>query len=38
MGVTQVDSSGLKAEPCLIKRLVEDGEQLDAPTDYITLR
>ena len=38
MGVAQVDSSGLKAELCLIKRLVEDGGQLEAPTDYITLR
>ena len=38
MGVSQVDSSGLKAEACLVKRLVEDGGQLEAPTDYITLR
>ena len=37
-GVTEVDTSGLKAEPCIVKRLVEDGGQLDAPTDYITLR
>ena len=38
MGVSQVDTSGLKAEPCLVKRLVEDGGQLEAPTDYITVR
>ena len=38
MGISQVDTSGLKAEPCLVKRLVEDGGQLEAPTDYITVR
>ena len=38
MGVSQVNSSGPKAEACLVKRLVEDGGQLEAPTDYITLR
>ena len=38
MGVSQVDITGPKAEACLVKRLVEDGEQLEAPTDYITLR
>ena len=38
MGVSQVDITGPKAEACLIKRLVEDGRQLEAPTDYITLR
>ena len=38
MGVSQVDTSGLKTEPCLVKRLVEDGGQLEAPTDYITVR
>ena len=37
MGVAQVDSSGLKAEACLVRRLVEEGRQLEAPTDYITL-
>ena len=38
MGVTQVDTSGPKAEACLIRRLVEEGGQLEAPTDYIILR
>ena len=38
MGVSQVDITGPKAETCLVKRLVEDGGQLEAPTDYITLR
>ena len=38
MGVASVDTTGLKAEACLVKRLVEDGRQLEAPTDYITLR
>ena len=38
MNVASVDSTGLKAEACLVKRLVEDGGQLEAPTDYITLR
>ena len=37
-GVSQVDITGPKAEACLVKRLVEDGRQLEAPTDYITLR
>ena len=38
MGVFQVDTTGPKAEACLIRRLVEEGGQLEAPTDYITLR
>ena len=38
MNVASVDSTGPKAEACLVKRLVEDGGQLEAPTDYITLR
>ena len=38
MGVSQADSSGPKAEACIVKRMVEDGGQLEAPTDYITLR
>ena len=38
MGVSQVDITGPKAEACLVKRLVEDGGQIEAPTDYITLR
>ena len=37
MGVSEVDTSGPKAETCLIQRLVEEGGQLEAPTDYITL-
>ena len=38
MGVSEVDTSGPKAESCLIQRLVEEGGQLEAPTDYIVLR
>ena len=38
MGVASVDSTGPKAEACLIRRLVEEGGQLEAPTDYIILR
>ena len=38
MGVTEVDSTGPKAEGYLMQRLVEEGGQLEAPTDYITLR
>ena len=38
MGVFEVDTSGPKAESCLIQRLVEEGGQLEAPTDYIVLR
>ena len=37
MGVSEVDTSGPKAETCLIQRIVEEGGQLEAPTDYITL-
>ena len=38
MGVTEVDSTGPNAEGYLMQRLVEEGGQLEAPTDYITLR
>ena len=38
MGVSEVDSTGPKAEGYLTQRLVEQGEQLEEPTDYITLR
>lgn len=38
IGVTEVDSTGLKAEEYLYMRLVEQGGQLEAPTDYIILR
>ena len=38
MGVSEVDSTGLKAESCIVQRLVDEGGQLEAPTDYITLR
>ena len=38
MGVSDVDNSGPKAEQYLMQRLVEQGGQLEAPTDYITLR
>ena len=37
MGIAQVDTSGPKAEACLIRRLVDEGGQLEAPADYITL-
>ncbi|MGN1189378.1 MAG: extracellular solute-binding protein [Candidatus Ornithospirochaeta sp.] len=38
IGVSEVDSTGLKAEEYLYMRLVEQGGQLEAPTDYIILR
>ena len=38
MGVSEVDTTGLKAEEYLMQRLVEQGGQLEAPTDYIMLR
>ena len=38
IGVTEVDSTGPKAEEYLYMRLVEQGGQLEAPTDYIILR
>ena len=38
MGVTEVNIEGPKAEEYLTQRLVEQGEQLEEPTDYITLR
>ena len=38
MGVSEVDTTGPKAEHCLVQRLVEEGGRLEAPTDYITLR
>ena len=38
MGVSEVDSTGPKAESCIVQRLVDEGGQLEAPTDYITLR
>lgn len=38
VGVSEVDSTGPKAEGYLMQRLVEEGGQLEAPTDYITLR
>ena len=38
MGVSEVDTTGLKAEGYLLQRLVEEGEQLEPPTDYITFR
>ena len=37
MGIAQVDTSGPKAEECLVMRLVDEGGQLEAPADYITL-
>ena len=38
MGVSEVDTTGPKAADYLTQRLVEQGEQLEAPTDYIILR
>ena len=38
MGVTEVNIEGPKAEEYLTQRLVEQGEQLEEPTDYIILR
>lgn len=38
MGIDEVDNSGLKIEGYLYKCLVEDGEQLSEPTDYIIIR
>ncbi|MBP9001789.1 MAG: extracellular solute-binding protein [Lachnospiraceae bacterium] len=38
IGETEVDSTGLKAEEYLNVRLVEEGGQLEAPTDYIIIR
>lgn len=38
MGVSEVDTTGPKAEGYLTQRLVEQGVQLEEPTDYITLR
>ena len=38
MGVSEVDTTGPKAEDYLMQRLVEQGGQLEAPTDYIILR
>lgn len=38
MGVSEVDSTGPKAEDYLTQRMVEQGGQLEPPTDYIILR
>ena len=38
IGISEVDMSGPKAENYLMQRLVDEGEQLEAPTDYIILR
>ena len=38
MGVSEVDSTGPKAEDYLTQRLVEQGGQLELPTDYMILR
>ena len=38
MGVSEVDTTGPKAENYLTQCLVEQGTQLEAPTDYIILR
>ena len=38
IGVSEVDSTGPKAEGYLMQCLVEEGSQLEEPTDYIVLR
>ena len=38
IGITNVDTSGLKAEGYLIECLVNQARQLEAPSNYITLR
>ena len=38
MGVSEVDTTGPKAEGYLMQRLVEQGGQLEAPTDYMIMR
>ena len=38
MGVSEVDTTGPKAEQYLTQCLVEQGTQLEVPTDYIILR
>ena len=38
LGITEIDSTGPKVPDYLLQRLVEQGGQLEAPTDYITLR
>ena len=38
MGISEVDTTGPKTEKYLTQCLVEEGRQLEAPTDYIILR
>lgn len=38
VGISEVDTTGLKVEEYLMQLLTEQGGQLEAPTDYITLR
>ena len=38
LGISEVDTTGPKAEGYLMQRLVEEVGQLESPTDYITLR
>ena len=38
MGISEVDSTGPKTEQYLTQCLVEQGGQLEEPTDYIILR
>ena len=38
MGISKVDTTGPKAEEYLMQRIVEQGGQLEAPSDYIILR
>ena len=38
MGISEVDTTGPRMPEYLTQRLVEEGGQLEAPTDYIILR
>ena len=38
VGISEVDTTGLKVEEYLMQLLAEQGGQLETPTDYITLR
>ena len=38
LGIDEVDTTGPKAEQYLAQRLIEEGGQLEAPSDYIIMR
>ena len=38
LGISEVDTTGPRMPEYLTQRLVEEGGQLEAPTDYIILR